>query len=145
MTAFVVGDSWPLVRRQCPCLPVSGALQVEESKRRRQCERAREAGVQLCDGAGSACFCDARIARILMFLMCSFWVAEWARMALHTDKSIKEQQRQADLFKKQQALNRREFLKAQEQEKIARDEKMNQVYANAVTGEYFSQWGTSHR
>ena len=62
-----------------------------------------------------------------------------------TDKAIKEQQRQSDMFKKQQALDRKAFLKAQEHEKTARDKKMNEVYANAVTGAYFSQWGTSHR
>jgi hypothetical protein len=71
--------------------------------------------------------------------------AEWARMALQTDKAIKEQQRQQSNFQRQQELDIKAFRKAQEQEKIARDKKMSEVYANQVTGEYFSQWGTSHR
>jgi hypothetical protein len=71
--------------------------------------------------------------------------AEWARVALATDKAIKEQQRQADDFRRRQELDRLAFLKAQRAEKEARDARLNDVYANKATGAYFAQFGTSHR
>lgn len=69
----------------------------------------------------------------------------WARTALEVDCALKEQQRMADGFRKQQAAERLAFLQAQAEEKRLRDAKLDNTYANKIAPEYFSQFGTSHR
>lgn len=71
--------------------------------------------------------------------------SQWAQTFCMTDKAIKEQQRQVDNFRRQQEQDRLAFLKRQAEEKRARDKTLNEVYANAVSPGYFSQFGTSHR
>lgn len=71
--------------------------------------------------------------------------AEWARKAFETDTAIRELQRKADDFRKQQAAEQLAFQTKQAEEKKARDAKLAETYANKVAPEYFAQFGTSHR
>jgi hypothetical protein len=71
--------------------------------------------------------------------------ADWARKALDTDTAIRELQRKADDFRKQQAAEQLAFQKRQVEEKKDRDAKLAETYANKAAPEYFAQFGTSHR
>lgn len=71
--------------------------------------------------------------------------AQWAQASHMTDQAIKEQQRQVDNLQRQQEKDRLHFLQQQAEEKRTRDAALNDVYANAVSKDYFSQFGTSHR
>ena len=71
--------------------------------------------------------------------------AGWARTALDVDNALREKQRMADDFRKQQADQRLQFLRAQAEEKRLRDIKLTDTYANKIAPEYFSQFGMSHR
>lgn len=71
--------------------------------------------------------------------------AQWARTAQDTDAAVRERQRAADDFRKQQAAAQLAFQQQQVEAKQARDAALNETYANKVAPEFFSQFGTSHR
>ena len=71
--------------------------------------------------------------------------ALWARTSQDTDAAVRERQRLADDFRRQQAAAQLAFQQEQAAAKRARDAALNETYANKIAPEFFSQFGTSHR
>lgn len=67
------------------------------------------------------------------------------RNLLDVNRELQERARQVEIVRRQKAQREAEYLKQQMEEKKQRDKELKDLYANKVAGEYFSQFGSSHR
>ncbi|GMH34129.1 hypothetical protein BSKO_01963 [Bryopsis sp. KO-2023] len=68
-----------------------------------------------------------------------------SRMQHDVVRELHERARCVEDFRKEKARMEADYLRRQMEEKKQRDRAMHELYANQVAGEYFTQFGTSHR
>ncbi len=71
--------------------------------------------------------------------------AAYARTQADILRAMDAQASRVDDFKRQQLAKAADVLRAQREEKAARDKAQSELYANAIAPEFFEQFGTSHR
>lgn len=71
--------------------------------------------------------------------------ADHARKQAAINKAMLEQAARVEQFKREQASNLADRLKAQMEEKRSSDRARDELYAGKIAPEYFGQFGTSHR
>jgi len=69
----------------------------------------------------------------------------WNRQQQDVLKAFSEAVRGAEDFRRQQAVAAAANLQRQAADKAARDREVNEMYANKITADFFTQFGTSHR
>lgn len=67
------------------------------------------------------------------------------RALLDVNRELQERARQVETVRRKKAQKEAEYLKQQMEEKRQRDKELKDLYANKVAGEFFSQFGSSHR
>lgn len=67
------------------------------------------------------------------------------RMILDQNSQLLERVRRVEAHRLEQAKRDANFLQEQMEEKRKRDNDLKNLYANKIAGEFFSQFGTSHR